>query len=404
MSEEPTTVLDFPQRLPDLRERLKLGLWELIGDFAEEELREALAAGRHERAEGRRGHRNGHVERELLSEYGPCQVRLPRAQVWDEKGAKSEWHSRIVGRYQRRTKRVDEAILGCYLGGANTRRIRKALSPLWGDGLLSKSAISRLVGKLKERFDAWRARDLSRESCKYLFLDGLRVAVRLARRVVKVPVLVALGVRENGRKVLLAISIAGSESLGSWGKLVEDLKKRNLSDPILTICDGNQGLVGSVRTLWPQADVQRCLKHKLDNLLDHAPKHCHAELKRDFHEVHFGESPEAVKTAYEGFRAKWAKLCPAVVRSLDEAGEDLLTFTQYPQSQWSVLRTTNHIERLNGEFRRRVKTQGSFPTEDAALVLLWGLVAFGQIELRRIRGYQDLPKVIAAKDSLKKAA
>ncbi len=404
MEREVSRVLGFPPPAFDLMERIRERVREVVSEAVEEELEMALGAPKNARPPERRGYRNGHVRRELLTEEGRCELELPRGRVLGEDGLAHEWHSRIVGRYQRRTKRVNEAILGCYLGGANTRRISKALSPLWGEGLLSKSAVGRIVGKVKAHFDAWCSRDLRREEVVYLFLDAIRLPVRLARRVVKVPVLVVLGVRKDGRKVLLSLSIAGSESLGSWGTLIEDLKKRNLGNPLLVVCDGNAGLVGSVKALWPEADVQRCLQHKLENLLDHAPKHCHAELTRDFHEIHFGESPEAVKAAYGDFQKKWQKLCPAVARSLEEAGEDLLTFTKYPQSQWSVLRTTNHIERLNLEFRRRTKTQGSFPTEDAALVLLWGLVAFGQIELRRIRGYQDLAKVMEEKARLKKAA
>lgn len=395
------TVSGISPRGFDPMERVRTRVRELICEAVEEELDAALGALSGERCEERRGYRNGHVERRLLTEHGPVALTLPRARMF---GEEREWRSRIAERYARRTKRIDEAILGCYLSGANTRRIRKALAPLFGEELLSKSTISRIVGKIGEQFEAWSVRDLPEEKTRYLFLDAIRIPVRLARRVVKVPVLAALGVREDGTKVLLSLRIAGSESLGSWGSMAEDLKARGLGDPRLVVCDGNAGLIASIKNLWPGADVQRCLKHKLDNLLSHAPKHAHAELKRDFREIHFGKSPGEVRAAHESFRKKWKALCPPVAKSLDEAGEDLLTFTKYPKSQWSVLRTSNHIERLNLELRRRTKTQGSFPTEAAALTLLWGLVAFGQVEMRRIRGYKDMPKARAEKESLSHAA
>lgn len=401
MKRKSNTLPGVSPREFDAIERIRTRVRGLICEVVEEELDAALGAVSGERCEARRGYRNGHVERRLLTQNGPMDLTLPRARMFGEEGG-HEWHSEIAERYARRMKRIDETILGCYLSGANTRRIKKALAPLFGEELLSKSAISRIVGKIKEQFEEWSRRDLADEKIRYLFLDAIRMSVRLARRVVKVPVLAALGVREDGTKVLLCLRIAGSESLGSWGALAEDLKSRGLADPLLVVCDGNPGLIGSIRDLWPKADVQRCLKHKLENLLAHAPKHAHAELKRDFREIHFGKSPGEVRAAYEKFRRKWKALCRPVAKSLEEAGEDLLSFTKYPQSQWSVLRTSNHIERLNAELRRRTKTQGSFPTEQAALTLLWGLVAFGQVEMRRIRGYRDMPR--ATKESLSQAA
>lgn len=392
MKKKSNTLLEFSPREFDPIERVRTRVRGLICEVIEEELDAALGASSGERCEGRRGYRNGHMERRLLTEHGPMELTLPRARMFGQAG-ECEWHSQIAPRYARRTKRIDEAILGCYLSGANTRKIRKALAPLFGEELLSKSTISRIVGKIKQQFEEWGRRDLAGERCAYLFLDAIRMSVRLARRVVKVPVLACVGVREDGTKVLLALRIAGSESLGSWGSVVEDLKSRGLADPLLVVCDGNAGLIGSIRNIWPKADVQRCLKHKLENLLAHAPKHAHAELRRDFREIHFGKTSGEVRAAYENFRRKWKALCPPVAKSLEEAGEDLLTFTKYPKSQWSVLRTSNHIERLNLELRRRTKTQGSFPTEQAALTLLWGLVAFGQVEMRRIRGYKDMPQV-----------
>ena len=389
---------------PDLSARIRSRVREVIELVLDEELDAALGAAKSERSETRRGYRNGKQARKVLTQEGLHELSIPRGRVFEcETGDGSrEWRSELLPRYQRRTRRVNEAILGCYLAGVNTRRIAKALLPLFGEDLLSKSAVSRIVGKLKERFNAWREQDLSQEKCCFIFLDAMRLKVRLARRVVSVPVLAAVGVKEDGRKVLLSLAIAGSESLGSWTAVVEDLQRRGLADPLLVLLDGNPGLISSVRATWPQTKIQRCMKHKLENLLAHAPKHAHAELKRDYHKIMYGSDPEEVRREFKAFRAKWQKLCPQVVKSLDEAGDVLLTFTCFPKSQWSVLRTTNHIERLNGEFRRRTKTQASFPTEDAALVLLWGLVASGQVQFRRIRGYKDMPNL--REENLQKAA
>jgi transposase-like protein len=134
--------------------------------------------------------------------------------------------------------------------------------------------------------------------------------------------------------------------------------------------------------------------HKLRNLKRKAPKHALAEIRADFHRIVYAESAATARVAYTAFERKWNARCPGVVRSLQEGGEELLTFFQFPKRQWKTLRTTNVIERLNEEFRRRVKTQGSLPTEDAALVLLFGLVVSGQIRLRRLDGWRQIPSVL----------
>src|SRR5262249_19084468 len=135
--------------------------------------------------------------------------------------------------------------------------------------------------------------------------------------------------------------------------------------------------------------------HKLRNLERKAPKHALAEIRADFHRIVYAETAVGARTAYATFVRKWASRCPGVVRSLHEGGEELLTFFAFPKAQWKTLRTTNVVERLHEEFRRRVKTQGSLPTEDAALVLLFGLVASGQIRLRRVDGWRYIPAVLS---------
>jgi transposase-like protein len=134
--------------------------------------------------------------------------------------------------------------------------------------------------------------------------------------------------------------------------------------------------------------------HKLRNLERKAPKHALAELREDFQRLVYASSGEAARAAATAFERKWEKRCPAVVKSLREGGDELLTFFAFPKAQWKTLRTTNVIERLNEEFRRRVKTQGALPTDDAAVTLLFSLVASGQIKLRKIDGWRRLGAVL----------
>ena len=135
--------------------------------------------------------------------------------------------------------------------------------------------------------------------------------------------------------------------------------------------------------------------HKLRNLTRKAPKHALGELRDDFHRIVYAANADTARIAYAAFERTWSKRCPGVVTSLREGGDELLTFFTFPKAQWKTLRTTNTIERLHEEFRRRVKTQGSLPSEDAALVLLFSLVASGQIKLRRINGWRKIAAVLS---------
>lgn len=378
---------------PDrLSEALRGKVREMIMTLAEAELAGVLAAGIYERREGRRGYRNGKRQRSISTGLGATVIELPRARIIEGERDK-EWQSGLIARYQRRARSVDQALLGCYLSGANGRRIRGALSPVLRGAALSKSAISRLVGRLEALFTQWRSRSLASEAVVFLYLDAIALRVRIANKVISVPVLVGLGVKEDGQKVILDLELFQSESSSCWEGFFEGLISRALKPPCLVIIDGNKGLRVAVEKNWPGTAVQRCTVHKLRNLERHAPRHALEEVKSDYHRIVYGESLEQAKKAYRDFISKWKKLAPKVVVSLEEAGDELLTFYRFPKSQWKSLRSTNSIERLNGEFRRRVKTQSSLPDARAAERLLFGLIISGQIQIRRIDGWRDLKQV-----------
>jgi putative transposase len=376
----------------EIRSRIR----NLIEGIVAEELEAALGAGKSQRVGAARGgYRHGSRERQLTTSLGPTTITMPRARLQDETGQESEWHSRVIRRYQRRTERVDGAILGLYLSGINTRRLRGALSPLLRGAPLSKDAVSRLVGRMREEFEAWSQRDLEQEQIRYLFLDGWYPRVRIGKKRVRVPVLVTMGVCADGRRLVLDLRIAGEESEASWGEVLQGLVQRRVGVPMLAVVDGNPGLQAALQIQWPQLAIQRCTNHKLRNLLAKAPAHLREELAEDYRRMIYADSREAVQSAHAGFLRKWRLRCKAVVSSLEEAGEELFTFLQFPKSQWKALRTTNALERINEEFRRRTKTQASLPGEDAVLLLLFGLLRSGQIVLRRMDGWHDIPKVIA---------
>jgi transposase-like protein len=279
------------------------------------------------------------------------------------------------------------------LAGTNTRRIKGALAPLLRNGPLSKDAVSRLVGRLREDFDTWRSRDLADEDIRYVFMDGWYPKVRIGGRRARVPVLVTLGVRADGQRVVLDLRLAGEESAASWGEVVASLVTRHLPRPVLAMIDGNPGLAMALLAHWPGLAIQRCTAHKLRNLQSKAPARLREELTEDYRRMIYAETVSAVEQARTRFTKKWRLRCPAVVESLDEAGDTLFTLLRFPSSQWKALRTTNALERINGEFRRRTKTQASLPGQDAVLLLLFGLLRSGQVKLRALVGYQDMETV-----------
>lgn len=387
----PSAILQFRQ---DIEEQLRRHIREALEVSLTQELAAALASQPYERSDGRRGYRNGMIERTITTPEGTRPLAVPRGRLIADDGSSEEFRSRLLPRYARRTREIDDAILGCYLGGINSRRIRKALKPLLGERHLSKSAVSRIVARLKALFTSWQDRDLSTERYPILFLDGFHLKVRIARRIVSVPVLATLGVAESGQKCLLDLRLAASEAEVTWGGVITSLQQRGLVAPLLLVVDGHGGLKKALER-WDGVRVQRCTTHKLANLRAHCPKHAQAEMKRDYHRILYAVDGLAARAAYDAFTKKWSNLCPAVATALEEAGLELLTFYDFPKSMWKSLRTTNALENLNREFRRRTKTQASFGTEDAALVILYGLVALGQIQLRKIDGYQQLPSFIA---------
>ena len=205
---------------------------------------------------------------------------MPRARLQTSDGRTSEWHSKALRAYQRRTLTADALIAGAYLAGTNTRRVRRALAALFRDAV-SKDIVSRVWRKIKSDWDAWNARALTAEPIVRLILDGTVVRVRLDRKATAISLLVVIGVREDGQKVLLAIKSMGGESTEAWRVVLDDLISRGLRRPQLLIVDGAAGLDKAIAAVWGGVPVQRCTVHKHRNLLAHAPERLHDEITAD---------------------------------------------------------------------------------------------------------------------------
>lgn len=360
-----------------------------IEAILEEELEAALGRKRYARGESM-GHRNGHRDRQIVGTFGPETIRVPRARMKaDEEGRTTEWRSKALRRYQRLTKKAEALIASVYLAGTNTRRVRRALTALFA-GAVGKDVVSRAWRKVKTDWEAWNARDLGGEDIVRLILDGTVVKARIDRKVTHISVLVALGVHRDEQKVLLAVKDMGGESKAAWAEFLGDLDRRGLKAPEFVIVDGAPGLEAALAELWNDASVQRCTVHKHRNLLAHAPKRMQDELTEDYRDMIYADTAAEVETRRKAFLRKWQLKCRAVADSLEQAGDRLFTFTRLPKSQWKSARTTNAIERLHEEFRRRIKTQTVLPEAATAPMLFWALLASGQIVMRKIDGWETL--------------
>lgn len=378
-----------------IEDRLRANIRGTIEAVFNEELNGFLGRLRYGRTAGAvTGYRHGNRDRQIIGTFGTETISVPRARIEDEAGKVSEWRSKALPRYQRLTKTAEALIASVYLAGTNTRRVKRALFALF-KGAVSKDVVSRAWRKVKVDWDAWCARSLADEDMIRLILDGTVIKTRLDKKATNISVLAAIGVRRDGQKVLLSIKNMGGESTAAWRQFLDDLDKRGLKRPQFVIVDGAPGLEAALVALWGEdLPIQRCTVHKHRNLLAHAPKHMHEELGNDYRDMIYAATAAEVETRRKAFVRKWRLKCRAVADSLEEAGDRLFTFTRLDPSQWKAARTTNAIERLNEEFRRRIKTQAVLPCAETVLMLLWALLAAGQITMRKVDGWQTLDKAI----------
>ena len=320
---------------------------------------------------------------------------MPRARLDAEDGATREWRSAALPRYGRMTRAVEALIAGTYLAGTNTRRVKRALGALF-KGAVGKDVVSRTWRKVRTDWDAWNKRDLAGEDVVRLILDGTVVRVRLDRKATAISLLVVLGVRRDGQKVLLAVKNMGGESEAAWRGVLDDLIARGLRTPEFLITDGAAGLERALAALWPGVPAQRCTVHKHRNLLAHAPDALHEEVTADYTDMIYAATTKEVETRRRAFLRKWRLRCPAVATSLEEAGDRLFAFLRLPPSQWRSARTTNAIERLHEEFKRRINTQTVLPSAETAAMMFWALLASGQVTMRKVDGWQSLAEPPAA--------
>lgn len=276
-----------------------------------------------------RGERNGFRETTIDSPIGPITYNRQRV------ANAPDFHSRLHVPYMRRPQEFADAIAEMYVQGVSTRKIKTALKAVTGEkARLSRSSISRITEKLREEFREWKTRDLAELDVAYLFLDAIRIGIRL-ENTRKDSVLVAYAVLKSGEFQLIHLGIGHSESDSTWGNFLNEMKSRGLKDPLLVISDGNRGVINAIDSHFPTSYRQRCVKHKIDNVLDTIPKEKHDEVRAKLNQIFYGAtSLEQAKEALKAFKREYAKVYPSAVSCLDNDIDQALTFYLFPVNHW----------------------------------------------------------------------
>ncbi len=329
------------------------------------ELTHFLGREEYERTEGETNHRNGDYPRKFcIKGIGEVDVKVPR----DRKG---EYQTQVLPKGKQYEDRIAEDLSLMYLTGISTRTLSMLSKRLIGRRI-SHGEISKVNAELTGAIEKWRNRDLSGEKIKYMFVDGVIFKMRIEGTIENVPVLVAIGVTEDGIKLVLGMQSGDKESATNWREFFRDLKKRGLngSEVRLGIMDGLSGLEKVFKEEFSNAKVQRCQVHVARNVIAKVPRKLKKEVADDLRSIFYASAKEKANTFYKAFQEKWNKEIPSAVKSLEHSIDSCLTFFHFPEEEWTSLRTTNIIERLNKEFKRRTKSMEIVAGESACYRLL----------------------------------
>ena len=331
---------------------------------------EQLGAEPYERTEGRTAYRNGTRGRQLTTRIGTLTLRIPRHR-------NGQFSTELFMRYQRSEQALMLAMMEMVINGVSTRKVESITEELCGKKF-SKSTVSTLCKNLDPMVNAFRTRPLE-SHYPFLMVDAIYVKVRENKRVQSRGLLIAIGINEEGHREVIGFQLANSESENSWGEFFGSLKERGLKDVRVVTSDDHKGLVNAVRKHFQGASWQRCQTHFSRNMLDHAPKALQPEIKEDLRRLYESVDLESARKVRDQIIAKYEARAPKATNLLDEAFDDITAVLALPLRYRKRLRTTNGVERLNEEIRRRERVIRIFPNE-ASVIRLMGTLLMEQDE------------------------
>lgn len=355
---------DLGQR-NSLIELTKIGARMMLEVALEEEITAALGRDYYERRNGQMGSRSGSKPRRIKIGCGDIDISIPKV-----RDAKGPFHSQILPPRVTRMDEITQIIPLLYMNGISSRKAKRAVDKLIGNKGLSHQNVLRITGKIVEEFRAWKKRDLSGTDVVYLILDGIRLGVRAGTKE-KEAVLAAWAFLDDGSRELLGVSLGNQESYNAWKGFLEEMVSRGLDEPLLTVIDGCPGLNKAVGEVFPGSDIQRCTKHRTENVLDKVLKEDRDKVKESLRKIFYASTYEHAKEAVEIFKKSWGSKYKSALECLLEDIELCLTYYKYPYRHWKRIRTTNAVERSFREVRSRTRGIGRFKDEQRALTMVY---------------------------------
>jgi len=369
VAEAMELIKEIRKQPEDLFEMIRCDVRETVGRYLSElmeaELTQFLGRERYERCGGDGSHRNGSYGRRFtLKGVGEVAVRVPR----DRKG---EFQTQVIPRSKQYEDALREDLCAMFLAGVSTRTLSLMSERLIGRKI-SASEVSKASKELSDAVEQWKERDLSKESIQYMIVDGVLFSMRVGSSIEKVPVLVAVGVTQSGHRTFLGLQSGDKESASNWREFFKDLKRRGLdgSTVVLGIMDGLPGLERVFKEEFPKAKVQRCQVHVARNVLAKVPRKLKKTIGDEIRSIFYASSKEKALDFFQEFKTQWEKELPSAVKCLDNSLDACLTYLKFPEEEWICLRTTNVLERVNKEFKRRTKPMEIVAGERSCYTLL----------------------------------
>ena len=345
-----------------LREAVRFTLMTIL----DEEVEAFIGAGPYQRTTQRRDHRNGTYQRDLGTGIGVIEdLAVPRTR----KGFRTQ----LFERYQRRRAELDEAITDMFVGGVSTSRVGEVVEILTGSKP-SASTVSRIYQRLEDEFATWKKRSLAARYV-YVFADGTYFTVIYESEGCKMPILAVVGIDEQGERDVLAFSVGERENQAAWEEVLADLKRRGVQEVDLWITDGNQAMLNAIELKFSASQRQRCIRHKMNNVLGYIPESQQEQVEPELKAIFYQESREKADQEVAAFCEKYAQSYPTAVDCLKRDLEACLTFYAFPPNHWKTIRTTNVIERLFGQVKKRThKMAAPFRNEDSCLLMFYAVI------------------------------
>lgn len=349
-----------------LHEKMRSAIRVMFVDLLDEEVTAFVGATAYQRTSTRRDQRNGTYPRDLDTSVGRLEaLPVPRTR----KGFKTQ----LFERYHRRQADLDTWIANMFIAGASTLQVGPLVETLT-DTKPSPSTVSRVFHSLEDEFNAWKTRPLA-ERYAYLFADGTYFTVIYDGEGVKMPIIAVVGIRMSGEREVLAFTTGEHENQQAWEDLFDDLKRRGVKEVSVCISDGGAALLAALALKFSQAQRQRCVWHKMENILSYVPESQRAALEPELKAIFYQDSRAQADQLAAAFREKYATVYPTALECMARDWEACLTFYAFPRAHWKTIRTNNVMERLFNEVKKRYhKMATAFRGETSCLLMFFAVV------------------------------